>query len=120
MKIPAIIILLSSLLFGVYFVTKDPWKEYYQKTANRDPRPILTLAINKYLNANHKNQKALDIGAGAGNETNYLIEQGYEVWALDPTPASLDYIMARVPESRHHKLHLIQSKLEDLIWNQLP
>ena len=51
------------------------------------------------------------IGAGAGNETNYLIEKGYEVWALDPSSSSMDYIKNRTPENRLDKLHLLQSKL---------
>ena len=81
---------------------------------------MLVKALSGYIGPAEKNKKAWDIGAGAGNETNYLIEQGYEVWALDPTLASMDYIKERVPKDKQNKLHLVQKKLEDLNWRELP
>jgi tellurite methyltransferase len=51
-------------------------------TSGRPPRPILVDALKKV----HHIGKALDIGAGALNETKYLLAQGFEVTAIDNEP----------------------------------
>jgi SAM-dependent methyltransferase len=62
------------------------WSAFCKITNGRPPREILLKALEA---AGHKG-KALDIGAGALNETRYLLSQGFEVTAVDSEPASAE------------------------------
>lgn len=57
-----------------------PWKGYCSLTKNRPPRPLVVEAL-KYVN--NKNI-CLDIGAGALNDSRFLLEEGFKkVVAVD-------------------------------------
>lgn len=57
------------------------WKDYYKKTIGIPPRPILVSALPHV----RKKGLALDIGAGALNDSRYLLKQGFDgVVAVDP------------------------------------
>lgn len=59
---------------------EDTWKDYFNKTFGRPPRPLLVEALT-HLNAR---DKALDLGAGALNDSAYLLEQNFNhVTAVD-------------------------------------
>jgi|SRR3989344_5000789 len=57
----------------------NDWKQYYRATKNRAPRALLK----KTLPFAKKKGKALDLGAGALNDSRFLVENGYEVVAVD-------------------------------------
>jgi SAM-dependent methyltransferase len=57
-----------------------PWKDYFQNTKNNPPRPLLIKAL-EYVT---EKGAALDVGAGALNDSKYLLSQGFQrVTALD-------------------------------------
>jgi len=58
------------------------WSEYYKGTAGNPPYPLLVKALTFLKNKD----KAIDLGAGALNETRYLLEQGFDVTAVDQSP----------------------------------
>jgi len=61
------------------------WQRYVENTRDREPQPLLIEAI-EHVRA--KNE-ALDLGAGALNDTKYLLSQGFRhVTALDIEPAA--------------------------------
>ena len=59
------------------------WSTYIQKTQNSSPRSLLLEALRYCPNAH----TALDLGAGALNESRYLLQQGFTVTAVDNEPS---------------------------------
>ena len=73
------------------------WSDFCKITSGRQPREILLKALGS---VRHKG-KALDIGAGALNETRYLLGQGFEVTAVDSEPVSAE-VAARIQDEKLH------------------
>lgn len=85
--------------------SQKSWLGYYDKTRNKPPRPLLIKALEYVL----KRETAFDIGAGALNDTRYLLEQGFEVDSLDKSPL----IEQEAINIKSDKLHVSISSLED-------
>lgn len=65
----------------------EDWKSYVDKTKDSQPRRLLVKALPFVENRG----SALDIGAGALNESRYLIAEGFvHVTALDKNPVAAD------------------------------
>ncbi len=65
------------------YVELEKWEEYQQQTSGGKPRTLLVKAI-KYVSMR---DAALDLGAGALNETQHLLDNGFKnVIAVDITP----------------------------------
>lgn len=58
------------------------WEEYYKGTAGNPPNPLLLKALTYVRGL----EKAIDLGAGALNETRYLLAQGFDVTTVDSSP----------------------------------
>lgn len=86
------------------------WSDFYQITKNRPPWPRLVRAAALL----ESRGRALDLGCGAGRDTRYLLEQGFEVTAVDREAASLA-ALADLPVDR---LHLVQSAFEDFAFER--
>lgn len=64
------------------------WPGYFQATKNGPPRPLLVKALGYFKERN----SALDLGAGAMNESRYLFEQGFsKVVAVDSEPKFFEF-----------------------------
>ncbi len=89
-------------------MTTSDWGSFYRFTRDSPPWPLLvraaTLAPRK--------GRALDLGAGAGRDTRYLLEQGFEVTAVDADPGSAALLSA-LPQAR---LRVVQSSFEDFAF----
>ena len=60
--------------------SNNPWKKYYKDTEGRPPRKELIEALEFVQNRD----SALDLGAGAMQDSVYLLSQGFkEVIAVD-------------------------------------
>lgn len=64
---------------------KHSWSDYYKRTKNQRPSPLLISAL-QYVP--HRNQ-AIDVGGGALRDTRYLLEQGFDVTVIDSEPQML-------------------------------
>ena len=53
--------------------------DYYEKTKNTMPRKN----VRKFVEMNVKPGTCIDLGCGAGNDTIYLIRNGWKVIAID-------------------------------------
>ena len=73
----------------------DIWGKYFDKTKNKPPRPLLVEALG-YVN---ERGQALDLGAGALNDSAYLVEQGFNVTALDKKSVA-EFFNVEVPEEK--------------------
>jgi len=97
------------------------WSPHFQKRLYQKPRDILMQALAVYDKSPNQGKKALDLGAGAGNETAYLLQHGWQVWANDREAESINIIANRkdvVPYKDN--LKLIQKSFTDIPWNTLP
>jgi SAM-dependent methyltransferase len=81
------------------------WSEYYKGTAGNPPNPLLEKALT-YLQGR---DKAIDLGAGALNETCYLLKQGFDVTTVDQSPL----VEQRAKNIGSPKLHSFTSSFEE-------
>jgi len=88
-------------------MTSD-WGRFYGFTKDSPPWPLLVRAAS----LGPRSGRALDLGAGAGRDTRYLLEQGFEVTAVDAEPRSVALLSA-LPQSR---LSIVQSSFEDFAF----
>lgn len=86
------------------------WKDFYQKTRNSPPWPLLVRAVSLL----GRTGEALDLGCGAGRDTRYLIACGFSVTAVDREAASLA-ALADLPTDH---LRLVQSSFEDFTFER--
>lgn len=64
----------------------EVWRQYYQKSLGRKHSPRTELAV--LLNQSGVNV-AVDCGCGTGSDAEYLLQQGYQVYAFDINPDSV-------------------------------
>lgn len=68
-------------------------QKYYENTKNNLPHPM----VKRFINMNIKPRNAIDLGCGSGNDTAYLIKNGWNVLSID----------------REDTKEIISSKLDD-------
>lgn len=86
-------------------MTIPDWGRFYGFTKDSPPWPLMVRAA---ALAPAKG-RALDLGAGAGRDTRYLLEQGFDVTAVDAEPRSAELLSA-LPQTH---LRVVQSAFED-------
>jgi SAM-dependent methyltransferase len=73
------------------------WEGYYAWVAGREPRPLLTRAL-EYYGEVAPHAVAVDIGCGDGVETQALLAAGFAVTAIDATEGAID-LLRGLPEA---------------------
>lgn len=92
-------------------MASDDWGSFYRITRDNPPWPLLMRAAGM---AGEKG-RALDLGAGGGRDTRYLLAQGFEVTAVDAQPESVA-LLAALPEELkpfQERLRAVESRFED-------
>ncbi|WP_346231500.1 class I SAM-dependent methyltransferase [Parafrigoribacterium mesophilum] len=88
------------------------WMPFYAAQAGRDPRPTLQRALElRGTTAGF----ALDLGAGEGSDTRYLLQQGWRVHAVDGADGAGDRIRQNVPPLLRDSLTVEQRSFEDIL-----
>jgi len=82
------------------------WTEYYRASAERGPNPFWA-RVEPFLPSGGR---ALDLGAGNGSGTRFLLDRGFEVTAIDSQPESIEYLQGLCPEAE-----IRLSRFEDLV-----
>ena len=67
------------------------WRDYYEATAGRPPRPTLLFALARFAAP----QAAADLGCGDGRDTIELLRRGWSVTAIDAAPEAIERLCAR-------------------------
>src|SRR5690606_8594465 len=67
------------------------WSAYYRMTSGRPPRDL----VRKGLLAAGRVGTAVDLGCGDGTETLWLLEQGWQVLAVDREPSAVELVQKR-------------------------
>ena len=65
------------------------WSKYYEGTKALKPSKFLVEAFDTFSPGPGR---AIDLGCGAGRDTRYLLEKGFEVSAVDKDPSAEDYL----------------------------
>lgn len=91
----------------------DPiWDAYVAQHRGREPRPFVMRAL-ELAGAPGPGSVATDLGCGAGSETFAMLRAGWDVTAIDSSPAALDATRLDAPEGPG-RLTLVQARLEDV------
>lgn len=113
-----ILCLFSGFIFYRLIYRPQSWEKYYQEHIKVPVRPLLLQALKKLQPSVGI---ALDLGAGTGNETLYLLKQGWTIYAIDVQPSAICLIEQRAKkENIDTKLTAIQENFENIDWNTLP
>ncbi|MGO8918054.1 MAG: methyltransferase domain-containing protein [Stellaceae bacterium] len=90
------------------------WKEYYERTAGRPPRPTLLLALERFGAGDGKS--AVDLGCGDGRDTVELLRRGWPVIAVDAEPAAIERLTRRPDLPPGAALETRCQRFEDADW----
>lgn len=87
------------------------WGRFCAITRDRPPcRPLVRAAA-----LVSRNGRALDLGAGGGRDTRYLLEQNFHVTAVDADPHAVALLSA-LPKPYAARLRIIQSTFKDFAF----
>lgn len=89
-------------------MTIPDWGRFYGFTKDSPPWPLLIRAAALAP----KGGRALDLGAGAGRDTRYLLEHGFQVTAVDAEPGAAALLATLPPDH----LQVVQSSFEDFAF----
>ena len=94
----------------------DKWVSFYKAHEGRSPRPTFLEALARFEPAAPDSlpRYAIDLGCGDGTETLALIQNGWQVLALDKESLAIDYVHAKVPTQYQAQLETKVISLEDL------
>jgi SAM-dependent methyltransferase len=87
---------------------KFDWETFYSFTKNSPPWALLVRAVTFLPRKGH----ALDLGAGAGRDTRYLLQQGFHVTAVDSDP----HAIAMLRSSPQENLQVVKASFEDFAF----
>jgi SAM-dependent methyltransferase len=98
------------------------WRDYYDKTGAREPRPLLMDALALFEEPGF----AIDVGSGPGVESRELLRAGWRVLAVDAEPAAAEYLLRSVSPEEQVRLNVetvdfaaMQLPHADLVWSSL-
>lgn len=83
------------------------WQKFVAATRDEPPWPRLVRAAGMFEAAGD----ALDVGAGAGRDTAYLLGHGWRVTAIDSSPSAIKAL----ERLAHHNLRVVDVGAEDFV-----
>ena len=86
--------------------SESRWRTFVEDTKGQPPWPRLVRAADMF----DQPGDALDVGAGAGRDTAYLLLRGWRVTAVDSSPSAAA-ALRRLPGRRN--LHVVVSAIQD-------
>ncbi len=92
-------------------MTIPDWGRFYGFTKDSPPWQLLVRAAALAP----RRGSALDLGAGAGRDTRYLLEQGFQVTAVDADPRAVA-LLAEISTLPQTRLRVVQSSFEDFAF----
>jgi SAM-dependent methyltransferase len=97
---------LRRILELVFNPDEEVWERFLAATRDQPAWPRLVRATAMFAAPGD----ALDIGAGAGRDSAYLLEAGWHVTAVDSSPAAVDLLRRLAPEDR---LRVVRAAAQD-------
>lgn len=95
-------------------LSRESWKtnrgkNYIEKTKNRLPKPILINLVKEI-----EPGKAVELGIGAGNDTLFLLQNGWNVEAIDINEEGQNRVKTLLDDTQKEKFIFKNQKFEDL------
>ena len=95
--------------------TDEPsWSAYYRQTLGREPRPIFSRGLAAVEAAAVPPGQAIEIGFGDGTETLVLLDRGWNVTAIDPTPDAAEVLRRRVAPDALERLTIVTARAQEV------
>lgn len=113
------IFLILFLLIGCiffFFFPNQGWNNYYKKKLYLPPANVTQKALNSFSQSG----LAIDFGCGCGNDSAFLLKNGWTVWAIDGEPIAIEILKNRKDISKQSLLFANSEKFEEINWNNLP
>jgi SAM-dependent methyltransferase len=88
------------------------WGSFYRYTQGREVRPLFDKGMAAAAAANIRPGDAVEIGFGDGEESVALLQAGWRVTAIDPTPEAADLLRQKAPAGLQERLEIITSPAE--------
>ncbi|WP_234253912.1 class I SAM-dependent methyltransferase [Billgrantia aerodenitrificans] len=89
------------------------WAAYYQSHEGRPVSPLLKRALT-CVDEGVMYRQAVDLGCGAGHETCFLIETGWQVLAVDKEPQAIERVHRLIDQDYHSRLDVRAIAFEEL------
>ena len=83
------------------------WPAFYRSTIGREPRPLFVRGMAVATAAGRLPGQAIEIGFGDGTETLALLTRGWQVLAIDPTPAAAEGLRSLVPAEQVDRIEVV-------------
>jgi SAM-dependent methyltransferase len=97
----------------------DTWENYYQNTINiTAPQRTLLLALKYFEMEDVRIGRAVDLGAGTGRDTLFLLKSGWQVLSLDAEQQSIDIILNRANADYLSNLEVQVASFAEMILPQ--
>ena len=99
----------------------NKWQKYYQNKLKEPPRELLVKALGLMNIDSSAHPRAIDLGAGVGNETLLLLKSRFLVTAVDNNALAIEMLRNRPGMQEHlRNLTTMESSIETLDWSKLP
>ena len=97
-------------------ISDTNWEDYFRAIEGRVVHPLLLDALNLFTEEMLDSSRfAIDLGCGDGTETAWLLEQGWDVLAVDGDPNAIKYLMKKVRRNQLGRLQTQIAKFEDML-----
>lgn len=90
--------------------TQSVWDQYYKITAGRPPREFLSRTLRRFPTAG----LAVDLGCGAGSESIFLLQHGWQVLAIDQQDAAIQNLRVSMPSNMTSHLETLVAPFETI------
>lgn len=96
------------------------WKNYFDRTSIGNPNKLVSNFFEAGVYQEAANITILDLGAGNGNDSIFLLNKGYSVYAVDFQDESITRIRSKIREDTKQNIKLIKSSFQNIEWQTLP
>lgn len=90
----------------------EDWPRWFDAVRGRAPRPDFLAALAELGDA--RNRSAVDLGAGDGTESRWLLDRGWRVLAIDGTPGLRERILDGQGDTAAHRLTAIDAAFAEV------
>ena len=101
-------------------LSKNYWVEFYKKKQDNPPRKLLLQTLDMFKQTgnqkeNHPAKKAVDLGCGNGHDTRHLLNEGWQVYAIDNENAVISYLFEGLTPAQSNRLHFQCTSFEKAV-----
>lgn len=96
---------------------QDNWKLYYERTSHKPARDTLSQALALFKKEGVKTGIAFDLGSGAGNDIQHLLEENWTVIGVDNEEEALKYFEKRFLHQSKASFQFVS--FESIQWQQV-